>query len=425
MRHQVGSSTARPLTRSLCVALAVVSFLAPTRALAQDTSGQDTAGQNTAGQDAAGQVHDEYSELLAQETRFREEQEAATRRAADLAAQVATLDAQIVEIEAQLAGAEATFVTKQGEADASEAHLAEIERRLDFERQRLRDQSVQAYIGGGATPMPNIARALERAGSLNDLATGRVYASVVTDDRKHLIAGFSQARDEVEVQRAQVEIDRKASEDARDQVAAQAAELDAQRIARVESQRQSEAALAEATRLADEMEQRRRDLEVRYAEMTISSDSISAMLAARQKDQVPPPGTFGILLNPIKNAAVVSTYGMRLHPILNYERMHTGLDIDGGMGDPMRASEAGVVVIAQEQGGYGNAVVIDHGNTLSTLYGHMSRLDVVPGDVVERGQVLGLVGSTGQSTGPHCHWEVRVLGVPVDGTPYLDRTVEP
>lgn len=399
--------------------LVLVSLLAPTRALAQDASGQDP------GPATAGQVHDEYRELVAEETRLRDDQEAATTRAAELAAQVVALDAQIAEVEGQVAAAQADLTAKQAAAEASEAHLVEIEDRLEFERQRLRDQSVQAYIGGGATPMPNIAKAFESAASLNDLATGRVYASVVTDDRKHLIAGFTRARDEVDAQRALVEVVREASETARDQVAARAAELEGQRVARVAAQEQSEAAVAEAARLADEMEQRRRDLEVRYAEMTISSDSIQGMLAERQKGQVPPPSTFGIFLSPIKNAAVVSPYGMRMHPILNYERMHTGLDVDGGMGDLMRASEAGIVVIAQEQGGYGNAIVIDHGNTLSTLYGHMSQLDVAVGDVVERGQVIGLVGSTGQSTGPHCHWEVRVLGVPVDGTPYLDRTVEP
>jgi murein DD-endopeptidase MepM/ murein hydrolase activator NlpD len=108
-----------------------------------------------------------------------------------------------------------------------------------------------------------------------------------------------------------------------------------------------------------------------------------------------------------------------VHPIYNELKQHNGLDIDGAMGEPMRASESGLVLVAEERGGYGLTVVIDHGNQLATLYGHMSRLDVRPGDLVSRGQQIGLVGSTGLSTGPHCHWEVRVLGLPVDGRPYL------
>jgi murein DD-endopeptidase MepM/ murein hydrolase activator NlpD len=118
---------------------------------------------------------------------------------------------------------------------------------------------------------------------------------------------------------------------------------------------------------------------------------------------------------------VVSAYGLRLHPILGIERMHKGLDIDGPMGAPVRASADGVVVFAEERGGYGLTVLVDHGNQLATLYAHLSSFAVGPGDPVRRGDVLGTVGSTGLSTGPHVHWEVRVLGTPVSGLPYLAR----
>ena len=148
------------------------------------------------------------------------------------------------------------------------------------------------------------------------------------------------------------------------------------------------------------------------------------MLARWQKGQLPAAETYGIFLDPIKNGKIVSGYGPRLHPIYNIVRQHNGLDLNGQMGEPMRASENGLVLLASEQGGYGLTVVIDHGNQLATLYGHMSQLDVKPGDLVQRGQQIGLVGSTGVSTGPHCHWEVRVLGLPVDGTPYLNQTPE-
>jgi murein DD-endopeptidase MepM/ murein hydrolase activator NlpD len=108
-----------------------------------------------------------------------------------------------------------------------------------------------------------------------------------------------------------------------------------------------------------------------------------------------------------------------LHPILGITRMHAGTDISGPMGAPMRASADGVVVMAEDRGGYGLTVVIDHGNQLATLYAHMSSFAVKAGDVVAQGDTIGAVGSTGLSTGPHCHWEVRVLGLPVDGRPYL------
>jgi len=99
--------------------------------------------------------------------------------------------------------------------------------------------------------------------------------------------------------------------------------------------------------------------------------------------------------------------------------MHTGVDLGCGNGTPIGAAGDGVVVSAGWNGGYGNAVVIDHGNGLATLYGHQSSLAASPGQRVSTGQTIGYVGSTGYSTGPHLHWEVWVNGTPVDPMGYV------
>lgn len=367
----------------------------------------------------------EYDQLLEEEKERRETQVEADAKAVELAEQVSKLDARIVEVQAQLEAAEATLAAQDAEVVAAEARVEEAQQVLDREEQRLRDQSVAAYMGGGSAPVPDLAVALDDPKSIDDIAKSRVYASVVVDNRRQVVARFAQARENLEIERGRAAEVRQASQQTRDEVAATRDELGIQRDSRAAAQQEAETAAQVSAWLAAESEERRREAEVRFAAQVVSSDSIRDLLAARQRDQVPAANTFGILLNPIRNGVVVSEYGMRLHPILGYERMHFGLDIDGHMGDPMRASEAGVVVIAAEQGGYGNTIVIDHGNTISTLYGHMAELHVRPGDVVTRGQVIGLVGSTGRSTGPHCHWEVRVMGLPVDGTPYLDTTPEP
>ena len=117
---------------------------------------------------------------------------------------------------------------------------------------------------------------------------------------------------------------------------------------------------------------------------------------------------------------VSSGFGWRVHPIYGYGRMHTGMDISAGYGTPIRAAGAGRVIQAGYYGGYGNAVIIDHGNTLSSLYGHCSSLVVSPGQFVKKGQLIGYVGSTGASTGPHCHFEVMVNGEKVDPSGYLN-----
>jgi len=105
---------------------------------------------------------------------------------------------------------------------------------------------------------------------------------------------------------------------------------------------------------------------------------------------------------------------MRTHPIDGVQKFHTGIDLRGSEGTPILAAESGVVRSAGHRGGYGNAVEIDHGNGVTTLYGHASELGVKPGDHVEKGQPIGEVGMTGHATGPHLHFEVRVEGKPVD-----------
>jgi murein DD-endopeptidase MepM/ murein hydrolase activator NlpD len=125
------------------------------------------------------------------------------------------------------------------------------------------------------------------------------------------------------------------------------------------------------------------------------------------------------LTKPIVNAAITSPFGTRLDPFLDRPALHTGVDFRAPEGYPVRTTAAGTVVTAEESGGYGNMVEIDHGNGVTTRYGHLSRILVKPGDKVAKGAVVGRVGSTGRSTGPHLHYEVRVDGNAIDPMRYI------
>jgi murein DD-endopeptidase MepM/ murein hydrolase activator NlpD len=114
-----------------------------------------------------------------------------------------------------------------------------------------------------------------------------------------------------------------------------------------------------------------------------------------------------------------SGFGVRSDPFLGRPAMHTGLDFRAQTGDPVRATANGKVASSGWAGGYGRMVEIDHGNGLSTRYGHLSEIDVKIGDTVRIGQVIGAVGSTGRSTGPHLHYETRIDGEAVDPQKFL------
>jgi murein DD-endopeptidase MepM/ murein hydrolase activator NlpD len=116
---------------------------------------------------------------------------------------------------------------------------------------------------------------------------------------------------------------------------------------------------------------------------------------------------------------VSSPFGVRNDPFVGRPAMHTGMDLRGERGEPVHVTAAGKVTIAGWDGGYGNLVEVDHGNGLATRYGHLSAIDVKVGQIVHTGEVIGRIGSTGRSTGPHLHYETRVHGEPVDPRKFL------
>lgn len=118
-------------------------------------------------------------------------------------------------------------------------------------------------------------------------------------------------------------------------------------------------------------------------------------------------------------SSISSYYGMRIHPIFNTQKFHAGIDIPAPSGTAIKAANSGIVIYSGWQGGYGNVVMISHGNNIVTLYAHNSSLNVRVGDYVDAGQTIALCGSTGYSTGPHLHFEVRVNGSTTDPLAWL------
>ena len=167
------------------------------------------------------------------------------------------------------------------------------------------------------------------------------------------------------------------------------------------------------------LKQRRKEYEAYVAELEKSSKELEVLIlkkvAARTGAKVYGSGA---LAWPLRGR-ITSRFGYRRHPIYGGRSHHTGLDIAAKYGTPIKAADAGEVIFSGWWDGYGKAVVIDHGKKTTTVYGHMSRIYKSVGAIVAKGQVLGLVGSTGYSTGPHLHFEVRKNGKPKNPMNYL------
>ncbi len=132
--------------------------------------------------------------------------------------------------------------------------------------------------------------------------------------------------------------------------------------------------------------------------------------------------------HPVANLSFTSNFGVRSDPFRGTAAMHAGVDIPGPIGTPIYATADGVIARAERSGGYGNLVEINHGKGIETRYGHLSKILVAPNSRVTRGQLIGLMGSTGRSTGSHLHYEVRIDGHAVNPSPYLqaaDMTLVP
>ena len=138
-----------------------------------------------------------------------------------------------------------------------------------------------------------------------------------------------------------------------------------------------------------------------------------AAASSQAPTRVPIPRSAGAYIYPV-NGPITSHYGYRVHPIRGTTRLHTGMDFGVGYGVPILSADNGVVIHSGWYGGYGNTVIVDHGGGFTTLYAHASSLAVSAGQTVKQGQMVSRVGSTGFSTGPHLHFEVRYNGNPIN-----------
>jgi len=337
-----------------------------------------------------------------------------------------TIEGQLAELEQRLLDTERQvrqFTEDAAQADndraANAKRLAVTQKRLAGERALLKAEALHVFVVGGNDAM--IESAILASSNITEISVAQTYGEVLLDDQ---VANIERVqRLEAETQELSIALERASNE------------VQASLDAAVASSESLDLLLSEAETLrAEQIEKRDEEAEL-VAELRENKAEFAQELgifeqATREIADIIENAEFrvttfaefdGLLANPILPVTRISSgFGPRLHPILGYVRQHAGVDISAEYGREISASGPGVVQIARDFGGYGQTVVIDHGGGLLTLYAHQSLLLVQAGDEVELGQTIGLVGSTGLSTGPHLHFEVWEEGsTAVDPLPYL------
>ena len=404
----------------LCAALILGVLGAPAsatrRAPTQETP--TTTAPDTHAEEGTGDLKEEYDEVIGQEAALLRELDEAQASRMKATAELEALNKKTQDTQLQL-------LTAQQELDAAEKVVEEriaarkaAEQKVRTAKERLRKQIVASYVTGGESG--GTIEAFLQAQNGDEVGQALAYGRAASGSTETLLAELEEAQDA----RAAAA---KAARSAKQQALAARDDIQDAATFLVAARQQQQDLLAdlniqvytEAVALR-EVQGHKAIVEGRINSMNRASDGVAMILATLQADQPDwVPGSVEAT-NPIPGLKPGSAFGMRRHPILGIDRLHAGADMGAPSGTEIYAPADGFVVLAEVRGGFGNAVVIDHGNSLGTLYAHTSKILVKPGQVVQRGEVIALVGSTGLSTGPHLHFETRIKGMPIDPAGVID-----
>lgn len=315
--------------------------------------------------------------------------------------QIQSLEKNILMTEQNITATEDRIHFLEDHIAGTEQEIGRAEKDLAKKTDVLSDRLVILYEEGDVSYLEVLLSATD----LKDFLTRYDLVNSIIEQDVDLIDTINQEKQDLEMKKSDLEVNRDELKSARAKQEEMKAELDGQKQEKktiLSNVQHEKAALQKAL---DELEESSRQLEAMIRQMQ-GGDSTALGTGVYTW---PTPGHTGI----------TSHYEMRWHPILKVRKMHTGIDIGAPNGATIVAADSGRVIHAGWMGGYGQVLVVDHGNGISTLYAHQSAFLVKNGATVSKGQAIGKVGSTGWSTGPHLHFEVRINGAHTNPLPYI------
>lgn len=320
-------------------------------------------------------------------------------------AELARIEADLAKLKKELSYLEARLKTTEKQVAQAEGELDKLEDRL-AKRMDLINARVRAMAEDG--PVAYLEVLLQARDFRDFIERVELLRDIVRQDTK--------IYKEVVAMKAQVEERKAALEQRKEQIAELQQKTQAKKS-------QIEVKSAERKKVLASLQAEKDRLEKEFDDLEKISNQIAKQIAEYQK-KLGIKQVYNRFAYPVDPPIrITSEFGMRLHPILKKKKMHNGVDFAKPLGSPMKASETGVVMFAgplpSKSTGYGLTVIIDHGGGVTTLYAHNQSIRVKVGDKVDKGDVIAYVGSTGYSTGPHAHFEIRINGQPVDPMKYL------
>jgi murein DD-endopeptidase MepM/ murein hydrolase activator NlpD len=355
-------------------------------------------------------------------SRLQERVQAAKEREAQLHSEIDSVSGEIRGLEQRVGVISQQLAPLERELELREQKLNRLNALFQVQTERL--QFLRAQYATALTRMnrrmvavyesspPDELSVLLAARTFSEMIDGLDYTRLVARRDRQIVSEVGAAKRNVTIAREQTKRSRDAVQQQAQIVAVRVHEVRQLRDELVASKGKLEVARQEKKVSLDQLTaEERADAEEIDSLQQVSADLAAKIRAAQSHSTVQHVSGAGFIW-PV-NAPITSPFGWR------WGRMHEGVDLGAAYGSPIAAAAAGVVIYAGWEGGYGNLVVIDHGGGLATAYGHQSRIAVSLGQSVAQGETIGYVGSTGHSTGPHLHFEVRVNGEAVDPLGYL------
>lgn len=394
----------RKVVRSvICVLLALIFVISLMTALIPTNA-------SAASQSEINRLTQQRKELQAKQKEQQKTINSLRSKKASVVDQKAALDKEndLAQQEIELVKEQITAYDQQIEDKGVELESAKQEEEAQTVRFRSCVRHLEEY-----GQMSYIAILLE-ATSLSDLLARMDMVGEVIAYNKQVQADMTAAREKVETVKAELE-------DARTELQDKQSELETKQVALQQKVSEANALLAGLESdinayksVYDQYEQQQKNVQSQIDKQVEELRRQEEVNKNNNPGYDPGKanGSTGTMMWPCPSCHyITSQFGWRYHPIYQTQKYHSGVDIGASYGATIVAADGGTIITAGSVSGYGNCVVINHGNGITTLYGHMSSIAVSVGQKVSKGQTIGYVGSTGNSTGPHLHWEVTVNGV--------------